>query len=213
MCAHAPCEISPARLRPAIGQALKHRRLFVAVPHLSLELVSACIRKHGEDGRMKRREIKFVAGSLQLAPDRIASSLRRPAAGRRGASGRAPIQRKTAGLARPCARDIDARCSAISRSRCERTPAQQLPGERNAHAPPHSIHSVHPGGVRPTPDALRCGRRPAEGGAAPSATPGAGRGRAWARFHRRLLLRPVLRTLSVVAPAYPGEAHTNAAIR
>jgi len=34
---------------------------------------------------MKRREIKFVAGSLQLAPDRIEATpaLRKPAAGRR----------------------------------------------------------------------------------------------------------------------------------
>jgi hypothetical protein len=29
---------------------------------------------------MKRREIKFVAGSLQLAPDRIAAATRREAA-------------------------------------------------------------------------------------------------------------------------------------
>lgn len=36
---------------------------------------------------MKRREIKFVAGALPLAPDRIARSLRKPPAGRRKAVG------------------------------------------------------------------------------------------------------------------------------
>ena len=36
---------------------------------------------------MKRREIKFVAGTLPLAPDRIARSLRKPPAGRRKDAG------------------------------------------------------------------------------------------------------------------------------
>jgi hypothetical protein len=41
---------------------------------------------------MKRREIKFVAGSLQLSPDRIASALRKPAAGRRTGASRARLR-------------------------------------------------------------------------------------------------------------------------
>ena len=50
---------------------------------------------------MKRREIKFVAGSLQLAPDRIDSSLRKPPAGRRKASGPARSKGTTPGTGRP----------------------------------------------------------------------------------------------------------------
>src|SRR5688572_16113910 len=44
--------------------------------------IVACVQAH-EGVSMKRRELKFVAGALPLAPDRIARSLRKPPAGRR----------------------------------------------------------------------------------------------------------------------------------
>jgi hypothetical protein len=49
---------------------------------LPLDAAWRRIQPH-EDVSMKRREIKFVAGALPLAPDRIARSLRKPPAGRR----------------------------------------------------------------------------------------------------------------------------------
>jgi hypothetical protein len=50
---------------------------------------------------MKRREIKFVAGSLPLAPDRIGHSLRKPPAGRRKAVGQARTKATTERVSTP----------------------------------------------------------------------------------------------------------------
>jgi hypothetical protein len=71
---------------------MPHRNLRTRREHARhRNCLRVCIGSIGSEGRaqkegdVKRREIKFVAGSLQLAPDRIEAgrSLRRQAAGPR----------------------------------------------------------------------------------------------------------------------------------